>query len=70
MNGKLFLENASEIIYIYIYIYIYISKSKVGDFSRGRPEGSLCNSYNRGGDYSFLWIAPLHPRYVPYIAEC
>ena len=30
--------------YIYIYIYIYISK--VGDRSRGQPEGSLFNSYN------------------------
>ena len=24
----------------------------------------------RGGRYSFPWIAPLYPRYVPYIAEC
>ena len=24
----------------------------------------------RGGRYSFLWIAPLYPLYVPYIAEC
>ena len=24
----------------------------------------------RGGLYSFLWIDPLYPRYVPYIAEC
>ena len=23
-----------------------------------------------GGRYSFPWIAPLYPRYVPYIAEC
>ena len=30
----------------HIYIYIYISKSKVGDLSRGRPEGSVFNSYN------------------------
>ena len=31
--------------YIYIYIYIYVKVSKVGDRSRGRPEGSLFNSY-------------------------
>ena len=32
-------------IYIYIYIYSYIyNKSKVGDCSRGRPEGALFNS--------------------------
>ena len=24
----------------------------------------------RGGRYSFPSIAPLYPRYVPYIAEC
>ena len=24
----------------------------------------------RGGHYSFLWIAPLYPWYVPYIAKC
>ena len=24
----------------------------------------------RGGLYSFPWIAPLYPWYVPYIAEC
>ena len=24
----------------------------------------------RGGCYSFPWIAPLYPSYVPYIAEC
>ena len=24
----------------------------------------------RGGRYSFPWIDPLYPRYVPYIAEC
>ena len=24
----------------------------------------------RGGRYFFPWIAPLYPRYVPYIAEC
>ena len=23
-----------------------------------------------GGRYSFPWIAPLYPRYVPFIAEC
>ena len=24
----------------------------------------------RGGHYSFPWIAPLYPQYVPYFAEC
>ena len=25
---------------------------------------------SRGGRYSFPWIAPLYPWYVPYIVEC
>ena len=32
-------------VYLSEYIYIYIYKSKVGDLSPGRPEGSLFNSY-------------------------
>ena len=24
----------------------------------------------RGGHYSFPWIAPLYPQYIPYNAEC
>ena len=24
----------------------------------------------KGGRYSFPWIAPLYPRYAPYIVEC
>ena len=24
----------------------------------------------KGERYSFPWIVPLYPRYVPYIAEC
>ena len=51
-----------------------ISKSKVGDRSREWLEGSFFNSYYtercKGGRYSFSWIAPLYPWYVPYIAEC
>ena len=47
--------------------------SKVfGDRSRERPEGSLFNSYYTEvcvGGYSFPWIAPLYPWYVPYIAK-
>ena len=52
----------------------FVSKVKLSPFSRGRPEGSLFNSYytyySRGGRYSFPWIAPLYPWYIPYIAEC
>ena len=24
----------------------------------------------RGGRYSFLWISPLYPTYIPYNARC
>ena len=48
--------------------HLPVSKSKVGDFRRGRPDGSLFSS--RGRLYSFPWIAPLHPWSVPYITEC
>ena len=47
--------------------------SKVSDRSRGRPEGSFLIATTprcRGGYYTYPWIAPLYPRYVPYIAEC
>ena len=50
-----------------------MKKSKVGDRSRGQPEGSLFNSYFTevlGGRYSFPWIAHFNLWYVPYIAEC
>ena len=53
-----------------IYLNTY-KVSKVGDRSRGWPEGSLLIATTlmcRGGCYSFTWIAPLYPRYVPYIA--
>ena len=51
---------------------IFICKSKVGNHSRGHPEDSLFNSYYycREGCYSFPWIAPLYPWYLPYVAEC
>ena len=58
MNRKSKIRNLYIYIYIieYIYIYIieyskirnlsiYIEVSKVGDCSRGKPEGSLFNSY-------------------------
>ena len=40
-----------------------ISKSKVGDRGRGQPEATTPRC--RGGRYSFSWIDPLYPRYVP-----
>ena len=53
----------------YIYIYIYIV-SKVGDCSQKFPFSIATTPRCRGGRYSFPWIAPPYPRFVPYIAEC
>ena len=43
MSSGSFKNYVTNKLFVYIYIYIYISK--VGDLSRGRPEGSLFNSF-------------------------
>ena len=51
---------------------MYICKSKFSDRSRERPERSYFIGYYtrcKGGRYSFPWIGPLYPTYVPYNAE-
>ena len=48
----------------------YIDLSKVGDRSWERPENSFSIAATPrcwGGRYSFPWIAPLYPWYVPSI---
>ena len=70
-------------IYIFVCTCIYIYKflhnkvlnaimvedvSKVGDHSRGWPEGSRL--HRNGGHHSFPWIVPLYPWSLPYNAEC
>ena len=55
----------------YIYIY-YINVSKVATLVEGDPKAPFSIATTpmcRGGRYSFPWIAPLYPWYVPYIAE-
>ena len=50
-----------------------LSISEVGDCSHGRPKGSFSiatTSRCRGARYSFPWIAPIYPLYIPYNAEC
>ena len=47
---------------------ILMEKSKVGD-----PKAPFLIATTprcRGGHYSFPWIAPLYPWYIPYKAEC
>ena len=34
------------------------------------PFSIATTTRHRGGHYSFPWIAPLCPRYIPYNAEC
>ena len=58
---------------VYIYIYIYIHKVKLATVVEGDQKApfSIATAPRfRGGSYSFPWIAPLYPGYVPYIAEC
>ena len=62
-NAFSFLANTFMSMYI---------RYLVGDRSRGRPESSFTIASTlrcRGGCYSFPWIAPLYPWYVPYIVE-
>ena len=42
--------------------------SKVGDLKAPFPIATTPKC--RGGHYSFLWIVPLCPWYIPYNAEC
>ena len=56
----------------YIDIYIYISKVKLATIveSDQKAPFSIATTLRcRGGHFSFPWIAPLYPQYIPYIAE-
>ena len=53
-------------------LYIYIYKVKLATVVEGdlkAPISIATTPRCRGGHYSFPWIAPLYPWYVPYIAE-
>ena len=50
-----------------------IDKVKSATVVEGDPKGPLSIATTprcRGGHYSFPWIAPLYPWYVPYNVEC
>ena len=55
----------------YTYLRWIYKVSKVGNFSRGRPEGSLFNScyWCWGRHNTFPWITPLYHWSVHYNAE-
>ena len=57
-------------IYIYIYIYKLVKLVTVDEGDQKASFSIATTSRCRGGRYTFLRIAPLYPRYVPYIAEC
>ena len=70
-------EKLIVITNIYIYIYIYIKativKGKLATVVEGDPKAPFLISTTprcSGGHYSFPWISPLYPWYVPYNTEC
>ena len=63
----------STIVGYLVLNHFYTNISKVGDRSRGWPEGPFSMTTIqrcRGGRYSFPWIVQLYPWYVPHNAEC
>ena len=52
------------------HIYIYLKLATIVEGDQKAPFSIATTLRCRGGRYSFLWIAPLYPWYVPYIAEC
>ena len=53
------------------HLFLVISKLKTVVEGNQKTSFSIATTTScRGGRYTFPWIAPLYPRYVPYIAEC
>ena len=52
----------------FIVKYVKLATVTVGD--QKAPFSIATTPSCRGGRYSFPYIAPLYPWYVPYIAEC
>ena len=60
----MYLTTFNWVIYIYLILYINISKSKVGDLSRGQPEGSFFNSnYTEVTPFPGLLHFTLNPKF-------
>ena len=68
----LFFFFKTPYIYIYIYMYIYIQEklATIVGGDQKAPFSTATTPRCRRGHYSFPWIAPLYPWYIPYIAEC
>ena len=55
---------------LYIYIYSIVKLATVVEGDQKAPFSKATTPRCREGHYSFPWIAPLYPWYVPYFAEC
>ena len=53
-----------------IYKVELVKLATVVEGDKKTPFSIATTPWYRGGRYIFLWIAPLHPWYVPYIAKC
>ena len=56
--------------FLVLYRNKYVKLASVVEGDQKAPFSIATTLRCKGGRYSFPWIAPLYPRYVPYIAEC
>ena len=63
------LAQLQDINYFYL-IHIVVKLATVVEGDQKAPVSIATTPRFRGGHYSFPWIAPLYPQYVPYIVEC
>ena len=52
------------------YVIMIVQLATVVEGDQKAPFSIATTPRYRGGRYSFPWIAPLYPKYVPYIAKC
>ena len=52
------------------YVIMIVQLATVVEGDQKAPFSIATTPRCRGGHYSFPWIAPLYPKYVPYIAKC
>ena len=69
---ELIIKKKKNILWIFRFQWIS-NKVELATLVEGDQKASFSIATTprcRGGRYSFPWIAPLYPWYVPYIAEC
>ena len=70
INGK--VDQSREMSNAHLQLIVK-KKVKLTTVVEGDPKApfSIATTLKcKGGRYSFPWIAPLYPRYAPYVAEC